>query len=151
MICSTFSHSFPELVPAGTRVPLQIGDKWNISAAQTVGGARPFCCIHIYIHIPFRPDSPEVTGTASIIRVSQSTLPPSASGSSSSSTSTSHSSSTTGAIPGRVVGGIIGAAVAIEVVAWFVVRYRRARSAPSTAYLSHRGQGGVMGSQCVTR
>jgi hypothetical protein len=95
----------------------------------------------LYCH----PDTPEVTGTASIlpssIKVSQSTLTPTATGSSS--TSTSHSSSNAGAIAGGVVGGLLGAALIAAVVAWFVIRRRRARSAPSTEYMS--GQGGEMG------
>ncbi|KAI9455011.1 hypothetical protein BJY52DRAFT_366538 [Lactarius psammicola] len=129
--------TFPDSVPDGTRVPrwayidTSIGDSWNISEARLAG------------------DSPEVTGTSSIvptstIRVSQSTLTPSGSesGSSSTSTSTSQSSSNAGAIAGGVVGGIIGVALIAGVVAWFVIRRRRARSAPSTAYMS--GQGGEM-------
>jgi len=128
--CTTIASpgTFPNPVPAGTRVPKwayidsSIGDSWNISAAQSIG------------------DSPEVTGTASIVRVSQSTLTPSASGSGSSSTSTSHSSSSSGVIAGGVVGGVVGAAMITGVAAWFVVRRRRARSAPSTAYLSGRGE-----------
>ncbi|KAH9035485.1 hypothetical protein EDB85DRAFT_1943616 [Lactarius pseudohatsudake] len=129
---------FPEPVPAGTRVPqwayidTSIGDNWNVAAAQLAG------------------DSPEVTGTGangptSTIRVSQSTLTPttSGSGSSSTSTSTSHSSSNAGAIAGGVVGGIVGAALIAGVAAWFIIRRRRARSAPSATYMT--GQGGDMG------
>jgi hypothetical protein len=73
--CSTFHLSFPNPVPLGTRVPKwayidtsvrasplrfacfsgkshrlpsQIGDNWNISAAQAVGGARPFTHKHTH-------------------------------------------------------------------------------------------------------
>lgn len=103
-------------------------------------------CPHILI-LYCRPDTPEVTGTASIIpssiKVAQSTLTPTATGSHSSSTSASHSSSNAGAIAGGVVGGLLGAALIAAVVAWFVIRRRRARSAPSTEYMS--GQSGEMG------
>ncbi|KAN0140948.1 hypothetical protein V8E53_001392 [Lactarius tabidus] len=121
--------TFPEPVPAGTRVPKwayidsSIGDSWNISQAQAVG------------------DSPEVTGTASNIHmstsgISHSTLTPS----SSTSTSTSqHHSSDAGAIAGGVIGSLLGAGLIIGVIAWYLIRRRRARSAPSTAYLSLHG------------
>lgn len=100
-------------------------------------------------------DSPEVTGTVSIVptsavTVSQSTLTPSAGSSSSSTptpTPTSHSSSTSGAIAGGVVGGFVGAALIAGVVVWFVVRSRRARSPLSNTYTS--GQGGEMMGQPV--
>ncbi|KAH9071170.1 hypothetical protein EDB83DRAFT_320058 [Lactarius deliciosus] len=103
--------TFPNPVPAGTRVPKwayidsSIGDNWNISTAQLAG------------------DSPEVTGTASIVPTSTSTA--------ARSTSTSHHSSNAGAIAGGVVGGVIGAALIAGVVVWFAIRRRRARSSPS--------------------
>jgi len=126
--------TFPEPIPAGTRVPKwayvdsSAADSWNQTEAAAIG------------------DTPEVTGTASIvpttILASHSTVTPSAT-SSSSSIPTSHSSSSNaGAIAGGVVGGLIGAAVIAAGVAWFVIRRRRAR-APSAAYMS--GQGGDMG------
>jgi hypothetical protein len=124
--------TFPNVVPAGTRVPkwayidTSIGNNWNISTAQAAG------------------DSPEVTGTASIVPIltaSQSTLTVSTTGSGSSPTSTSHSSSNAGAIAGGIVGAFIVAALIAGTVAWFVIRRRRARSAPSTTYMS--GQLGV--------
>lgn len=34
-----------------TTVFPQIGDMWNITLAQAVGGARSFCCTHTYTHI----------------------------------------------------------------------------------------------------
>ncbi|KAH9161337.1 hypothetical protein EDB89DRAFT_2031047 [Lactarius sanguifluus] len=52
--CSTFHLSFPEPVPAGTRVPKwayidsTVGDNWSIAAAQAAGGAGPFCSVHTY-------------------------------------------------------------------------------------------------------
>ncbi|KAH8989176.1 hypothetical protein EDB86DRAFT_2944299 [Lactarius hatsudake] len=116
--------TFPNPVPAGTRVPKwayidsYTGDSWNISAAQLTG------------------DSPEVTGTVSIVptRFSQSTLTPtssvSRSGSLSTSAPTPHSRSNTGAIAGGVVGGIVGAALIAGIWSWFAIRQRRARSAP---------------------
>ncbi|KAI0256987.1 hypothetical protein BJV78DRAFT_1150859 [Lactifluus subvellereus] len=102
--------TFPEPIPAGTRVPNWAylnpvpGDSWNISTAQVAG------------------DSPEVTGNAipTSTRASQPTVTP-----------TSKSSQNTGAIAGSVVGGAVGAAVIASVVAWFVIRLRRARSASS--------------------
>jgi len=120
--------TFPEPVPAGTRVPqwayidTSISNNWNIALAQAVG------------------DTPEVTGTASIVPpstsgVSQSTLTPSASGS----TSASHRSSDAGAIAGGFIGAIAGVALIAGVVVWFIKRRRRVRSAPSTAYLSLQG------------
>ncbi|KAH9066330.1 hypothetical protein EDB87DRAFT_1679074 [Lactarius vividus] len=136
--CTTkaLATTFPEPVPAGTRVPkwayidATISDIWNASAAQLVG------------------DDPEVTGTSTIVPIStnrgpQSTLTPTTSGSGPSSTSTSHSSSNAGAIAGGVVGGIVGVALVAGVAAWFFIRRRRARSAPSTTYMT--GQGGDMG------
>ncbi|KAN0140943.1 hypothetical protein V8E53_001387 [Lactarius tabidus] len=130
--------TFPEPVPDGTRIPkwayidTSIGDSWNLTAAEAIG------------------DTPEVTGTASIvpsssIRVFQSTLTPSKTASGSSiTTSASHSSSSNaGAIAGGVVGGLIGAAAVAAAIAFFAIRRRRARSAPSTEYMS--GGGSEMG------
>jgi hypothetical protein len=87
-----------------------------------------------------RKDSPEVTGTTSIVplstsRISQSTLTPSAS----TPTSTSHHNSDAGPIAGGVIGSLLGVALVIGVVAWYLIRRRRARSAPSTAYLNLHG------------
>ncbi|KAH9035486.1 hypothetical protein EDB85DRAFT_2143654 [Lactarius pseudohatsudake] len=122
--------TFPNPVPAGTRVPKwayinsPTGDSWNISAAQLAG------------------DSPEVTGTVSIVptRFSQSTLTPtssvSRSGSLSTSSPTPHRRSNTGAIVGGVVGGIVGAALIAGIWSWFAIRRRHARSAP---YLDFQG------------
>ncbi|KAH9035488.1 hypothetical protein EDB85DRAFT_1943640 [Lactarius pseudohatsudake] len=117
--CTTNANpgTFPNPVPAGTRVPKwayidsSISDNWNASAARLVG------------------DSPEVTGTVSIVktRVSQSTLTPSASG--------TGSFSNAGVIAGGVVGGIVGAAL-IAVVLWFAIRRKPAHSAP---YLGFQG------------
>lgn len=86
------------------------------------------------------PDSPEVTGSASTVptstKNSQSTITPQTTSSASdSSNSSSKKSSNTGAIAGGVVGGVIGAVIIAGVVAWFTIRRRRARSAPSAAYL----------------
>ncbi|KAN0140945.1 hypothetical protein V8E53_001389 [Lactarius tabidus] len=106
--------TFPSPVPAGTRVPywayidISIGDSWNFSVAQLVG------------------DSPEVTGTATIIPTSTSKAPQSVT-SSISSSSTSHHSSNVGAIAGGVVGGILGAALIAGVVLWLAFRRRHAR------------------------
>ena len=119
--------------------------------ASAIGGARPFCCTHpILFILPSRADSPEVTGSVSIVPtstngVSQSTLTPSVTGSGSSPTSTSHSSSDSGAVAGGVVGGFVAVALVAGVVAWFVVRRRRTRSAPSTEYMS--GQLSEVGQQ----
>lgn len=119
---------YPEPIPAGTRVPnwayidSSISDNWNISLAQAVG------------------DSPEVTGTASTFpmstsSISRSTLTPSAS----TSTSTSHHNSDAGAIAGGVIGSLLVVALIIGIVARSIIRRRRARSAPSTTYLSLHG------------
>ena len=133
-------------------VPSQ-GDTWNVSAAQAKGGAigGPLHA-HIFTCLV---DYPEVTGTSSVVPTSttqalQSSVTPGvSSGSSSTSTSqssslststpqtspsstaTSQSSSNAGAITGGIVGGIVGVALITGVVAWFVVRRRRARSPPS--------------------
>lgn len=121
-------------------VSSQISDNWNISLAQAVGGAVPFL---LYTHVlMFRPrqDSPEVTGTASTFpmstsSISRSTLTPSAS----TSTSTSHHNSDAGAIAGGVIGSLLVVALIIGIVARSIIRRRRARSAPSTTYLSLHG------------
>jgi len=88
-------------------------------------------------------DSPEVTGTSSIVptltKGSQSTLTPSSTASSSSSSSSSKGSSNSGAIAGGVVGGILGAALIAGIVAWFAIRRKRARSTPSEAYMGDQG------------
>ena len=45
---------------------------------------------------------------------------------------------------GGVVGGIVGAALIAGIVAWFTIRRRRARSAPSTGYIDGKGNmGGI--------
>ncbi len=89
-------------------------------------------------------DSPEVTGSASIVptltKGSQSTLTPASTpASSSSSSSSSKGSSNGGAIAGGVVGGIFGAALIAGLVAWFTIRRKRARSTPSEAYMGDQG------------
>jgi hypothetical protein len=88
-------------------------------------------------------DSPEVTGTSSIVptltKGSQSTLTPTSTASSSSSSSSSKGSSNSGAIAGGVVGGILGAALIAGIVAWFAIRRKRARSTPSEAYMGDQG------------
>ena len=100
-------------------------------------------------------DSPEITGTYSVVptstnQVSQSSITPSASGgssstststssplitstsqSSSSSTSTSQSSSNAGVMAGGIIGGIVGGVLITGFVVWFVFRRRRTRSPPS--------------------
>ncbi|KAH9958294.1 hypothetical protein BC827DRAFT_609932 [Russula dissimulans] len=126
------SLSFPKPIPAETRVPkwafLDPGDtegNWNLQDAQSVG------------------DRPEVTGSATIIptatKGSQTTFTET---SSSTSSTSSSGTSNTAAIAGGVVGGVIAACLIAGVVAWFVIRHRRARSAPSVAYMN--GQGGNM-------
>ncbi|KAI9455005.1 hypothetical protein BJY52DRAFT_1282187 [Lactarius psammicola] len=103
--------TFPNPVPSGTRVPQWAyintfnSDNWNISEARLAG------------------DSPEVTGTASIVPTSTNTA--------AQSTSTTRRRSKAGAIAGGVVGGVVGAALIAGVVLWFAIRRRRARSAPS--------------------
>lgn len=93
-----------------------------------------------------RSDSPEGTGTASNVptstsSISHSTITPSTSGSGPNSTSAEHHSSDPGPTAGGVIGAIIGAALIVGAVAWLIVRRRRARSAPSTLYLSlHEGE-----------
>jgi hypothetical protein len=87
-------------------------------------------------------DTPEGTGTATNVqsstRNSQSTVTPQKTTSAVSSSS-SKGSSNTAAIAGGVVGGIVGAALIAAVVAWFTIRRRRARSAPSAVYGDGRG------------
>ena len=118
-------------------VPSQIGDAWNFSVAEAVGGARPFCCSHPILFILLsRPDSPEVTGSVSIVPtstngVSQSTV--TLGQTASALPSTLHSNSDSGVVAGGVVGGFV---LISGVVAWLIVRRRRARWAPSTAYMS---------------
>jgi len=134
--CSTVAppQSFPNPVPVGTRVPnwayinSTIGGNWNMSLAESVG------------------DSPEVTGSVSVFPISTSGASQSTqtlSSVSSSPTSTSHSSSNSGAVAGGVVGGVVGVTLIAGIVAWFVLRRRRARLAPSSEYMS--GQLGEMG------
>ncbi|KAI9455004.1 hypothetical protein BJY52DRAFT_1389457 [Lactarius psammicola] len=121
--------TFPDPVPAGTRVPrwayidTSIGGSWNISAAQLIG------------------DFPEVTGTAYIIPTSTSKAAQSnvASSTSSSSTPTPHHSPNTSAIVGGTFGGVIGVTLIAGVVLWFAIRRRRARSVPSAPYLDFQG------------
>jgi len=89
-------------------------------------------------------DSPEVTGSASIVptltKGSQSTLTPASTpASASSSSSSSKGSSNGGAIAGGVVGGIFGAALIAGLVAWFASRRKRARRTPSEAYMGDQG------------
>ncbi|KAF8262487.1 hypothetical protein EI94DRAFT_1743527 [Lactarius quietus] len=115
--------TFPKPVPAGTRVPkwaynnnLTIEGSWNMTLAQLAG------------------DSPEVTGTASIIPTSTSEATPNTS---SSLTSSPHHTSNAGAIAGGVVGGIVGAVLIAGFVLWFAFRRRRARSVPS-AYMGEK-------------
>ncbi|KAI0306316.1 hypothetical protein B0F90DRAFT_732901 [Multifurca ochricompacta] len=123
--------SFANSIPAGTIVPhwayldtSSTGDTWNITTAQLAGGTAPLIS----------------TST----RATQSTLSPGATSPvpSTQSNSSSKSSSNAGAIAGGVVGGVVGAALIAGIVVWFVIRRRRARSAPSTTYMS--GQGGDM-------
>lgn len=93
-------------------------------------------------------DSPESTGSASSIptstRNSQSTVAPdtASTASPSASSSSSKGGSNTGAIAGGVVGGVVGAALIAGIVAWFTIRRRRARSAPSAAYINGKGDMG---------
>ena len=82
---------------------------------------------------------PEVTGSASNVPSSTSSITP---GTSSRASSSSKSSSNTGAIVGGVIGGVAGVAVITGLVAWFTIRRRR-RHAPSADYIS--GQGSNMG------
>ncbi|KAF8261139.1 hypothetical protein EI94DRAFT_1746677 [Lactarius quietus] len=120
--------TFPEPVPAGTRVPLwayidtSIGDNWNISMAKSIG------------------DSPEVTGTSSIIPTSTSgnspsTFTPGLTGSGSLPNSSSHHSSDAGAVAGGVIGAIACVGLIAGAVAWYR-RRQRGHSAPSSAYRS---------------
>ncbi|KAI0293052.1 hypothetical protein BC826DRAFT_1097725 [Russula brevipes] len=117
--------TFPDPIPAGTRVPKWAfldptpSDDWNLTAASRSG------------------DSPEVTGSAPIfptsVRGSQSTITLTTNSPESSSAPQS-SSSKTGAIAGGVVGGVVGAALIAGVVIWFTTRRRRGRLAPSAAF-----------------
>ena len=83
-------------------------------------------------------DSPEVTGSASVVpsstSSSQSIIP-----SNTSSPSSSKSSSNTGAIAGGVVGGIIGVALIAGFATWFTIRRSRARSVPSAEHSGDQG------------
>jgi len=88
-------------------------------------------------------DSPEITGSASNVltstRASQSTFTPQTT------PSPSNSSSKGGTIAGGVVGGIAGAALA-GIMAWTIIRRRRARSALSTVVIDNQsdlGRGAV--------
>jgi len=107
--------TFPEPIPLGTRVPhwayidSSTSGSWNATTAQLAG------------------DSPEVTGSASVVPSSTSSSQ-SIITSNTSSPSSSKSSSNTGAIAGGVVGGIIGVALIAGFVTWFTIRRSRARS-----------------------
>ena len=79
-------------------------------------------------------ESPEVTGSASIVPTSTS------SGQSTVTPKTSLSGgSDTGVIAGSVVGGVIGVALIAGLVTWFTIRRIRARSAPPAEYSSGQG------------
>lgn len=106
--------TFPKPVPDGTRIPhwayidTSIGDRWNLTAAKAIG------------------DSPEVTGTVSIVTTSAKRSSVSASSLSLTPTQAPHSSSSnTGAIAGGIVGGIISVAFITWVVVRVVNRRRR--------------------------
>ena len=85
-------------------------------------------------------DSPEVTSGAPIVptstRKDQSTISPMplSSISPSSSDPSSKSSSNAGKIAGGVVGGLAVAALIAGIVFWFIIRRRRARTAPSSEF-----------------
>jgi hypothetical protein len=86
-------------------------------------------------------DSPEVTGSASVIPSSASSSQ-SAQSTITSNTSSplpSKGSSNAGAIAGGVVGGIIGVALIVGLVAWFTIRRSRSRSVRP---LEHSGDQG---------
>ena len=160
------SPSFPEPIPLGTRVPhwayidstivrfshylfflldlfsffLQSGS-WNATTAQLAGGTYfcqrplPLCILGSVT------DSPEVTGSASVIPSSTSSSQ-SAQSTITSNTSSplpSKGSSNAGAIAGGVVGGIIGVALIAGLVAWFTIRRSRSRSVRP---LEHSGDQG---------
>ncbi|KAI0263342.1 hypothetical protein BC834DRAFT_308983 [Gloeopeniophorella convolvens] len=131
--CTTTSPAgtFPLPIPDGIRVPkwafldpATSGDSWNQAAAILAG------------------DLPEVTGTAAF---SSSTSAPQSTGSNAPSPSTSPASDSSGhkshagAIAGGVVGGLIAAALIAGAAAWFIIRRRRAQSAPSAAFASAGG------------
>ena len=131
-ICATsplLFACFPKKI--SSTVILQIGDSWNISAAKLVGGAR---LRRFYVHtrlILSYQDYPEITGTTAIIPTSTSKAAQTVTSSTS-----LFSTSTVGAIAGGIVSGILGVALLSGVVAWFVVRRRRARSAISSIFSS---------------
>ena len=156
------SLSFPQPVPAGTRIP-----KWAYldSSVRTfplpiyflerqyshrsvtcgtslcrkpweVGGPS---AVHTHILMfPPRQDSPEVTGTASSFPMLTSAIPQSTETPGTASL-TSHNSSDAGAIAGGILGSLLVVALIVGLAAWYLIRRRRARSAPSTAYLSLHG------------
>ncbi|KAN0140940.1 hypothetical protein V8E53_001384 [Lactarius tabidus] len=113
---------FPEPIPKGTRVPKwayldsfvdsPTGNSWNLAAAEAVG------------------DSPEVTGTLIL---------PTTSRPGPSQTPTTDGSSNHGRIVGGALGGVLGAAMISGVMAYFIVRRRRAPGVPSTT--DTRGEG----------
>ena len=122
---------FPKKISSA--VLLQIGDNWNISAAQLVGGARlRLLYAHIYLILSYQ-DYPEVTGTTAIVPTSTSKAAQAVAPSTS-----LFSTSTVGAIAGGVVSGILGVALVSGVDVWFVIRRRRARSAISSIYSSNQ-------------
>jgi hypothetical protein len=111
-------------------VSLQTSNSWNLAAAEAVGGARYFdSALSTRISL-CRSDSPEVTGTLILPTTSRPGPSP---------TPTTDGSSNHGRIVGGALGGVLGAAMISGVVAYFVVRHRRARGAPSTT--DTRGEG----------
>ncbi|KAH9980998.1 hypothetical protein BGW80DRAFT_303504 [Lactifluus volemus] len=110
--------TFPEAIPLGTRIPNWAyinpvpGDNWNLSTAQIAASAN----------------SPEVTGTASLVSTSTTANP---STGTPTSTSSSKNKMRIGAIAVGVLGGIITAGSIAAVVAWLVIRRRRTHPVPS--------------------
>ena len=161
-MCLTYSLSFPEPVPAGTRVP-----KWayldssvrtfplpiyflkqqyfhRLVTCGTSRWRKPWevrgpSVVHTHILIfPPRQDSPEVTGTASSYPMLTSPIPQSTVTPGTASLA-SHNSSDAGAIAGGILGSLLVVALIVGLTAWYIIRRRRSRSAPSTAYLSLHG------------
>ncbi|RDB21236.1 hypothetical protein Hypma_011744 [Hypsizygus marmoreus] len=153
--CSEPSSGFPQTLPAGVAVPswayldVAVSDKFDAEQAQRTATRRPTestgpgitltdtdtALPTSPISLPPKPSSTSSTAPIAIASTTSLALP----ATQVPSTTSSKSNSNIGPIVGGAIGGFVFVVLTAGLLFWWIIRRRRSRIAPSTAYKNAYG------------